>query len=207
MRITKFGHAAIRIDHAGRALVIDPGSLTEPEAVDHVEAVLVTHEHGDHLDLERLRRCEVPVYTGAGVAALLSAEAPDIAERVQIVTAGDSFVAAGMRVGAYGEQHALIHEDIPRVGNTAFLVEDEVFHPGDSFTSPPHAVPLLCVPVHAPWMRLAEAVDFARAVASGQVLAIHDGFLNQDGLALVDRVMSGLLAGVEFRLLTPGSDL
>jgi L-ascorbate metabolism protein UlaG (beta-lactamase superfamily) len=34
MRITKFGHACIRIEHDGHTIVVDPGGFTQPEAVD-----------------------------------------------------------------------------------------------------------------------------------------------------------------------------
>jgi L-ascorbate metabolism protein UlaG (beta-lactamase superfamily) len=209
MRITKFRHAAVRIERDGAALVIDPGMFTEPEAVDGVAAVLVTHEHPDHLDVDRLRRAEVPVYAGEGVARTLREQAPDVAERLQVVGEGDEIVAAGMRVSVHGEQHAVIHDDIPRIVNTGFCIEDEVFHPGDSWTAPPHRMPTLLVPVHAPWMRLAEAVDFARAHASGTALALHDGLLNEDGLAVTGRVIGGLLesSGQEYRRLAPGDDL
>jgi L-ascorbate metabolism protein UlaG (beta-lactamase superfamily) len=209
MRITKFGHACVRIEQDGQALVLDPGSFTEPEAVDGVGAVLVTHEHPDHLDVDRLRRVEVPVLAGEGVAQALRDQAPDVAERVQVVRDGDEVAAAGLRVTVHGEEHALIHEDIPRIVNTGFCVEGEVFHPGDSFTAPPRPVPVLLVPVHAPWMRLAEAVDFARAHASGQAVAVHDGLLNDNGLTVTGRVMGGLLeaSGQEFRRVAPGEDL
>ena len=209
MRITKFRHAAVRIEGDGAALVIDPGMFTEPEAVDGVAAVLVTHEHPDHLDVDRLRRVEVPVYAGVGVAEALRERAPDVAERLQVVADGDEVIAAGMRVTVHGRQHAVIHEDIPRIVNTAFLVEDEVFHPGDSWTPPPHPVPTLLVPVHAPWMRVAEAVDFARAHAEGTAVAVHDGLLNDDGLAVTERMMGGLLeaSGQRYLRVVPGSDL
>jgi L-ascorbate metabolism protein UlaG (beta-lactamase superfamily) len=209
MRITKFGHACVRIEQDGRSLVVDPGMFTEPEAVDGAGAVLVTHEHPDHLDVDRLRRAEVPVFTGEGAARALQEQAPDVAERVQVVHAGDEVEAAGLRVSVHGEQHAVIHQDIPRIVNTGFCVEDEVFHPGDSFTAPPHPMPVLLVPVHAPWMRLAEAVDFARAHASTSAVAVHDGLLNDNGLTVTRRVMGGLLeaSGQEYRRVQPGSDL
>lgn len=209
MRITKFGHACVRVERDGLSLVIDPGGLSEPESVDGASAVLVTHEHPDHLDVDNLRRCEVPVFAGSGVAAALADQAPDVAERLREVSAGEEFVAAGLRVGVFGELHALIHEDVPRVVNTAYCIEDEVFHPGDSFTSPPRPVRTLLSPLHAPWMRLGEAVDFARSACSGTVVAIHDGFLNEDGLALSGRVMSNLLEGfgLEYRRPPPGEDV
>ncbi|MGW4720748.1 MBL fold metallo-hydrolase, partial [Nocardia sp. NPDC004260] len=46
MRITKFGHACVRLQHNGRSIVIDPGLMTpEPEALIGADAVLVTHQH------------------------------------------------------------------------------------------------------------------------------------------------------------------
>jgi L-ascorbate metabolism protein UlaG (beta-lactamase superfamily) len=205
MRITKFGHAAVRIEQDGQALVLDPGSFTEPEAVDGVAAVLVTHEHGDHLEVERLRRADAPVFAGEGVAAALRGQAPDLAERLQVVRAGDEFTAAGMRVSVHGEQHAQIHDDIPRIMNSGFCIEDRVFHPGDSFTPPPQPVPYLLVPVHAPWMQLAEAVDYARAYASEQAVAVHDGLLNDNGHAVTGRIMGGLLESRKVQLRQVGS--
>ena len=63
MRITKLGHACVRVEHDGQVLVVDPGAFSEPEAVDGATTVLVTHEHVDHLDVEHLRRTDAPVYT------------------------------------------------------------------------------------------------------------------------------------------------
>jgi L-ascorbate metabolism protein UlaG (beta-lactamase superfamily) len=209
MRITKFGHAAVRLEHDGQSLVIDPGAFTEPEAVDGVGAVLVTHEHPDHFDPSRLARTDAPVYAGEGVAAALQEQAPELGERLQVIREGDDFVAAGMRVSVHGQQHAVIHEDIPRIVNTGFCVEDQVFHPGDSWTPPPRPMPVLLVPVHAPWMRLAEAVDYARVHTEGAAVAVHDGLLNDNVRAVVGNVLGGLLekAGKQLRWVSPGADV
>ena len=208
MHVTKFGHACVRISGGdGEALVVDPGAYTEAEAVESATAILLTHEHPDHFAPEQLRRCAAPIWTNAGVAAAIRDQAPDLTERVSVVAAGDSFTAAGLPVTVHGSQHALIHADLERVANTAYLVADAVFHPGDSFTAPPRRVETLLVPVHAPWMAVREAVDFARAHAGGTAVGIHDGMLNDNGLAVVDRVVTGLLAasGIEFVRLSSGS--
>lgn len=209
MRLTKFGHACVRLERDGQALVIDPGGFTEPEAVDGADAVLVTHEHPDHLDLDRLRRADATVWTNAAVSDAIATQAPDLAERVRVVAEGDAFEAAGFAVSVHGAVHELIHPDIPRIANTAYLVDDGLFHPGDSWTPPPRPVPTLLVPVYAPWMRIAQAADFARSHAAGQAVAIHDGMLNDNGLAVVGRVMARLLeqAGIGYVRLEPGTDL
>ena len=61
MRFTKFGHACVRIEHAGAVVVLDPGGFTEAGAVDGATAVLITHEHPDHYDAGHLRRTDAPI--------------------------------------------------------------------------------------------------------------------------------------------------
>lgn len=56
MDLTKFTHACVRLDDGDRRLVIDPGAFSEVEqALDGVDAVLITHEHADHIDVEKLK--------------------------------------------------------------------------------------------------------------------------------------------------------
>ena len=63
MRITKFGHACVRIEHDGTTVVLDPGVFTDPAAVDGADAVLITHEHPDHYLADNLRATDAPVFT------------------------------------------------------------------------------------------------------------------------------------------------
>jgi L-ascorbate metabolism protein UlaG (beta-lactamase superfamily) len=209
MRLVKFGHACVRVEEAAAALVIDPGTFTEPEAVDGVQAVLVTHAHPDHLDADRLRRADAPVFTNAEVAAAIAEQAPELSDRVTVVSEGETFTAAGQPVSVHGERHAVVHPDIPTVANTAFLVSGTVFHPGDSFTAPPQQVETLLVPVSGPWLRLSQTVDFARAYAGSRAMAIHDGLLNANGLAVVDRTLDALLSprGIEYVRVDSGTQL
>ena len=196
MLLRKFGHSCVRLEKGGQVLVIDPGIFTEPEALDGASAVLITHEHTDHLDGDRLRAAAaanpgLEVWTNGSVAALLS----DLGPRVHSVGDGSSFSAAGFNVVAVGEFHAIIHPEIPKARTVCFLVDGDVFHPGDSFTLPRSAVRTLLLPIHAPWLKLSEAIDFAHSVRPDRVVAIHDGMLNDRGLALTDRLlgMPGML--------------
>jgi L-ascorbate metabolism protein UlaG (beta-lactamase superfamily) len=210
MRITKFGHACVRIEHDGRVLVIDPGSFTEREALDGATGVLITHEHFDHYDLDHLRATDVPVFTIDAVARQIADE-PNVRERVTVVAPGDEF-DAGLPVRAVGEWHAVIHDELPRFHNTGFVVSaggTSVYHPGDSFTKPGQPVDVLLVPISGPWMKLGEAVDFARDVGAERNLAIHE-LINSDlGLQLADGRMSAMLGdrGLGYERVSPGSDM
>src|SRR5258705_9793761 len=143
VRLVKYGHSCVRAESDG-VLVIDPGSFTEREALDGADAVFITHEHPDHLDLPALSaklRPDVPVYAHPAVAGKLE----ELPGPIVAVTPGDSFEAAGLRVRAYGGWHAEIHPDIPLVPNLAYLVRDTVdgpafYHPGDSFAGPDDTV-------------------------------------------------------------------
>jgi L-ascorbate metabolism protein UlaG (beta-lactamase superfamily) len=210
MRLTKFGHACIRIEHDRQVVVVDPGVFTAPEAVDGATAVLITHEHPDHAHPDNLRRTDAPVFTIDAVAALLARSAPDVAERVTTVAPGDSF-DAGLPVRAVGELHAVIHPDLPRVHNSGYLLTvggTRVFHPGDALTGPDEPVDLLCCVVSAPWMKMSEGIDFARAVGAPRNLAIHDKVYSDAGLGIVDGHMQNLLGeGQSYVRLADGADL
>ena len=211
MRITKFGHSCIRIEHDGHTVVVDPGGFTQPEAVDGADAVLVTHEHPDHYEPARLARAGAPVYTIDAVATRIREDAPDVAERLTVVEPEQSFEAAGLPVRAVGELHAVIHPDLPRFHNSGYVVtcgESKLFHPGDAMTPPGEPVDLLCVVVSAPWMKAADAIDFARLVGAPRNLAIHDRIYSEAGLGIVDGHLSRLLPDTQsYVRLADGADL
>lgn len=207
-----WGHACVRLDREGRRLVIDPGSFSSPDALTGAHAVLVTHEHPDHVVPDQLRAAlesapELEVWAPAAVTDAL-AGVPGADGRVHAVRGGDRFTAGGFEVEAVGENHAVIHPDIPLVANTGYRVEDVLLHPGDSFAAPEsgRGVQVLALPVAAPWLRLADAIDFARAVDAPTVVPIHDAPLSGAGNAMVDRLLTSLAPGT-YRRLSMGDRL
>lgn len=193
MKLTKFTHACVRLEKEGRVLVLDPGTFSETgEALHGAHAVLITHEHPDHVDVPAVTGAlgatdSLAVFAPAGVAARLRAEAPQAAERIHTVEPGSSFDAAGFSVRSFGGQHALIHSQIPLVANLGYLVEGNVYHPGDSFIVPDGLnVKTLLVPIHAPWNKAAEVVDFVISVRAPRAFQIHDGLLNETGLKMLE---------------------
>jgi L-ascorbate metabolism protein UlaG (beta-lactamase superfamily) len=206
MRVTKYTHACLRIERDGAVLVIDPGTFTEPAALDGVDAVLITHEHVDHLDADKLadalaKRPAVTVHTHQDVAGKLDA----LAGAVTTVESGQEFTAAGFAITAYGGWHAVIHPDVPVVPNLGFLVENSVYHPGDSFDVPVGAhVEALFVPISGPWLKLSESVDFIRAVAPRKAYGLHDFLLSDIGQKSAAGLL-GRLGGCDYTQLAPGS--
>jgi L-ascorbate metabolism protein UlaG (beta-lactamase superfamily) len=211
MRITKFGHACVRIEHDGTTLVLDPGVFTDAEAVDGADAVLITHEHPDHYVPDLLRATDARIFTIDAVAAKIREDAPEVAERITVVSPGDSF-DAGLPVRAVGELHAVIHPEFPRVFNSGYVIDAgdaRIYHPGDSLTEPGEQVDVLLVPSSAPWLKASEAVDFARAVKAPRSLAIHDRIYTEAGHAILEQHMNAFLPkeGLQYVRRADGEDL
>ena len=210
MRITKFGHACVRIEHDGKVLVLDPGMFTDAEAVDGADAVLITHEHPDHYLPDHLRRTDAEVFTIDSVAAKIREDAPDVAERVTVVAPGQSF-DPGIPVRAVGELHAVIHPEFPRIHNSGYVIDaggTRIYHPGDSLTEPGEAVDVLLVPSSAPWLKASEAVEFARAVKAPRNLAIHDRIYTEAAHGILEQHMKAFLPeeGMEYTRIADGAD-
>jgi L-ascorbate metabolism protein UlaG (beta-lactamase superfamily) len=207
MRLTKYSHACIRLERDG-VLVIDPGGFSERVALDGVDAVLITHEHGDHLSLDALtealaRRPAVRIFTHPEVVAKLG----DLASVATAVNSGDDFTAAGFGVRVYGGWHALIHQDLPRVPNLGYVIDESVYHPGDSFDVPADVqVDTLFVPISAPWLKAAESIDFIRAVKPRRAYALHDAIINENGAGLIKGLLPRL-TGIDYERLSPGESV
>lgn len=212
MKLTKKGHACVRLERDGRALVIDPGVFTEPDAAVGAEAILITHEHSDHFDPEALRAVleaapAARVWTLRSVADQLTAAFPG---RVTVVGHGDTFTAAGFEIEVHGELHAVIHPDMPRITNVGYLVDGSLFHPGDALTVPDKPVETLLLPLHAPWNKFSEVLDYVREVAPRSAYAIHDGMLSDSGLGVYGNFFGPAgpgTGGAEYRRIAPGESV
>ncbi|GLW06154.1 MBL fold metallo-hydrolase [Microtetraspora sp. NBRC 13810] len=184
MKLTKFGHACVRLEKDDRVLVIDPGIFSDTRALDGAHSVLITHEHFDHMDHDALARLpgDVEIWTCEGAAAKLAG----VSAKIQVVRDGDAFETAGFRVRTVGEWHAPNHPDQPIVQNIGFLVNDDVFYPGDALTRPGVEVGTLMVPTGAPWLKLPEVIAYLRDVRPERAFSTHDALYSDAGLMLVD---------------------
>jgi len=198
MRITKFTHACVRLADEGRVLVIDPGEWSEPAALLGADAVLVTHEHSDHIDVARLAGLGLPVYAPAGA----DIEGVDVIA----VSPGEAFTAAGFSVTAVGGRHAPIHDGQPDCPNLGYLVAEAVYHPGDSLHVPREPVETLLVPAQGSWLKMGEAIDFVKAVNPRRTFPIHDGQVNERGLESINGWL-GESTDNGYRYLAPGESV
>ncbi|WP_432181626.1 MBL fold metallo-hydrolase [Streptomyces sp. NBC_00063] len=200
MKITHYGHACVLVEieregHTAR-LLFDPGTYsTGFENLRDIDAVLLTHEHPDHVDIERL----APLLEANPAARVIadpgsSKQLGEAGLRHETVGNGDTVTIAGVPIQVLAGDHAIIHPQLPCVHNNGYFVDERLFHPGDAFIVPQQPVDVLLLPTGGPWMKASEAIDYLRAAAPRIAIPIH-----QAGLATVHQQLHQQL----FRNLAP----
>jgi L-ascorbate metabolism protein UlaG (beta-lactamase superfamily) len=211
MRLTKFGHSCLLVEEGRARVLLDPGSYSDGfEQLEGLTAVCYTHQHVDHLDRDRVRQLldrnpGVRVVSDEGSAKPLGEAGAD----VEVVHDGDELELGGLGVAVVGRDHAVIHPDVPVVPNVGYLVGGRLFHPGDAFTDPGRPVEVVAVPAGAPWLKLAEAVDYLRRVGPRVAVPVHEKVLSERGIAAHYRQLEQLggTGGTRFEVLDDGHPL
>jgi L-ascorbate metabolism protein UlaG (beta-lactamase superfamily) len=195
MRITHLGHAAVLVETDDARILIDPGNLSAAwHQLTDLDAVLVTHQHPDHLDPDH-----VGALLTANPAATVLVE-PSIVQQIAEGTfpelpnatafrPDEQAVIGDVLITGVGGQHAVIHRDIPRIGNVGYVLrsagQPTFFHPGDAYDTAPQGIDVLAMPAYGPWAAMKETIDFARSVGALEGFPIHGELLNDRGHDLV----------------------
>jgi L-ascorbate metabolism protein UlaG (beta-lactamase superfamily) len=179
MKLTHLGHACLLVETDNARLLIDPGTMSAFQDVRDLDAVLVTHQHPDHVDVARL-----PSLLAANPGARLVVD-PDSVTALAglpddhlVAQPGDRLTLGGCTVDVLGGRHAAVYQDIPGCTNAAYLIDGgALLHPGDSFFVPDRGVDIdvLAVAIDGPWLKIAEAVDYVHAVSPRAAVPIHEG--------------------------------
>ncbi len=171
--------ACLLVEEDRARLLIDPGEYSRGfEELTDLDAILITHQHGDHMVPETLAALlahnpQAEIYADEGSVELLA----DKGIAAQAVHEGDKLAVAGVDVRVIGRDHAVIHPEVPVIPNVGYLVAGRFFHPGDAFTNPGQSVDILATPLGAPWLKAAEMVDYVRGVKPKVAIPVHDAVL------------------------------
>ncbi len=212
MKITKLGHCCLLIEEKEIKILTDPGAYsTDQIRVRNLNVILITHEHADHLHIDSLKTVlknnpSAKVYTNKGVAKILEKEGikHEILGHKQSVLVEGSVLIEG-----FGEKHADLYTTIPVVPNTGYFIANKFFYPGDALFNPKKPVKILALPVAGPWLKISEAVDYAKEIKPEVCFPVHDGMLQpgREGSAhkLPDDVLP--LIGIKFVIPENGKEM
>ncbi len=180
MQITKYSHSCVLLDDGTTKILFDPGLYGGiPEGLQ-VDAIVITHVHQDHVDIDVLKPLLVNnprIITNTEVKSEL-----DKHQIVcEVVEQGNSVTIGTYTLEAFGNQHAIMHPELPKFQNTGYLINDTLFHPGDALFLPPKPIKVLFLPVAAPWSKVEETLDYISQVKAEVNFPIHDGFITDGG--------------------------
>jgi L-ascorbate metabolism protein UlaG (beta-lactamase superfamily) len=189
--------------------VIDPGEFTADFGpLDNIAAVVVTHVHADHWSASNLDR----IFAANPDATLFTTK--EVAEqtthpRAAVATAGEQTTVGPFTLRFGGDMHATIHDSMAVPHNTTVFVNDVFYYPGDSYVLPDKPVTILALPANAPWMKVAESMDYVAAVKPARCIPTHNGLLSEQGDAVYGFWLSKACKdkGITFEPLQPGESI
>jgi L-ascorbate metabolism protein UlaG (beta-lactamase superfamily) len=205
LSLSKFRHSCLLIELGDVRILLDPGGFSSGfESLTELSAVLLTHQHPDHLDDARLAAL-LESNPGAQVIAD-SASAAQLAERgvsARTVSAGDELSVEGVSIAVYGGKHADIAPGFPTPPNVGYAIGGAFAYSGDAYTPPPEPVQVLAIPAAAPWLRAAETVGYLQQVKPHVVVPVHDAVLSEAGSNLYFNIYRRYATeqSTEFRVL------
>ncbi len=183
MKITKLGHCCLLIEENNLKILTDPGSFTTAQNdLAGIDILLITHEHWDHLHVDSVKQIiknnpQVKIFTNKGVGIILDEEKIPY----ELLEHGQATEYKGINLEGFGEKHAFIYSTVPEVVNTGYFIAGRFYYPGDALTDPGKEVEILALPVAGPWIKLSEAIDYARMINPKKAFPVHDGILKITG--------------------------
>lgn len=188
MKIKKFAQCCLLVEVGGKKIITDPGSYsTDQDTVTGIDAVVITHEHGDHFHAESVQAIVTQnptavIITNSGVGKKLDelGIAHTIVEGRGKTTIGD------VAIEAFDCRHEEIFEEIGQVQNTGYLITgagatgtQTFLIPGDSYLDPGEAanVDILALPISGPWCRFPDAMRYAIKVKPRVAFPVHDAMV------------------------------
>lgn len=186
MRLRKYGHSCLLLEERSESLLFDPGQpdfldpKATPENFAAVSLIVVTHWHPDHADPDLIRR--IVDRSGAKVLANADAvrELQSAGVKAELAVDGTRSYG-GFKLQIVRSPHAPILGSIPPE-NAAYLVNDRLLNTGDSFDprlAEFKGVPVLALPVTAPWTTELDSAGFAERIGPKRVVPVHDGYLRE----------------------------
>jgi len=203
--ITFVGHGTLMFRHAGRVIHVDPvGREADYSRMPRADLILVTHEHGDHLDA-----AAVQALRKRGTEVVVSRSCEGRIQGAVTMLNGESRELAGVRVEAVPAYNVVHLRPTgqpfhPRGNGNGYVItfgDVRVYVAGDSENTPEmkalRDIGVAFLPMNLPYTMTPEMVaDAARAIRPRILYPYHFG--QTDPQALL-RLLAGE-AGIEVRV-------
>ncbi len=192
MKLTKYNHACVVIEDKGQQIIIDPGVfVTTLPDISNLVALIITHEHPDHFQLEHINKIvaanpDIELFVAEGIAEQLG----DIDATTAVP--GETLHAGSFSFRFFGKQHALFHKTIPRVPNVGVLINETIYYPGDSFDTPDISPKVLLAPTNGPWLKVGDVIDFIDATKPKLCVPTHNALQSELGDSMMEQWLSGV---------------
>ncbi len=180
------------------ATLFDPGFHTfqskeiDLDSIGDITRVLITHEHGDHVNAEFVqwlidRRSDLAVYSNDAVAEFLDGYG------IEVVTTNPAGVTS----------EDVLHETIPTGHNPPTgPTPSKACSPTPAIaTSRSVSAPILALPLLIPWGSTTRSIEFARRLSPHQVIPIHDFYLNEGGRSFIYNLATNVLAKSDIEVI------
>ena len=173
MKITKLVHSCLLVEMPApinRTALFDPGSYStvDVDSLEFLDDIIITHGHGDHFDLELVKRL-VAKFPNVHITAPEEVVEQLNAESIPATS------AASEGLTFFDSPHEVIRPfmqvDPPQEIGVHYL--DTLSHPGDSHSFH-ETKAVLALPVQAPWGSTVSAVKLAFELKPKYIVPIHD---------------------------------
>jgi L-ascorbate metabolism protein UlaG (beta-lactamase superfamily) len=184
LTITFIGHGTLMFRHGGKVIHVDPVSQeADYAALPDADLILVTHEHGDHLDPSAIAQIRKD-----GTMVVVSPSCEGRLEGARVMTNGEEATLAGYHVEAvpaYNIQHMRAEGQPyhPRGNGNGYIItfgDTRVYVAGDTENTPAmkelEGIDVAFLPMNLPYTMTPEMVgDAARAFRPRILYPYHFG--------------------------------
>jgi L-ascorbate metabolism protein UlaG (beta-lactamase superfamily) len=199
LQITCIGHGTLMFAFAGKVIHIDPVSMyADYSTLPKADLILITHEHGDHLDLKAIQTIST-----AATAVIVNPGAAKALPNAILMKNGDTKTLTGVNieaVPAYNPEKAF-HPKGNGNGYVLTFGDKRVYVAGDTENVPElktlKNIDVAFLPMNLPFTMTPEQVaDLARAIRPKILYPYHFG--NTNTAALQDLLKDE--KGIEVRI-------
>ncbi|MBN2320978.1 MAG: MBL fold metallo-hydrolase [Acidobacteria bacterium] len=202
LKITCIGHASLMFTFSGKVIHIDPTTMVYPDyaSLPKADLVLVTHEHGDHMDVKAIDAIRTPDTKVVSNAA----SAKSISDAI-IMKNGEKQTVAGISIEAV-PAYNLEKPFHPKGNGNGYILtfgDKRIYVAGDTENVPEmkalKGIDVAFLPMNQPYTMTPEQVaDAARAMMPRILYPYHYRFGETDTGKLVDLLKDE--PGIEVRL-------